>query len=100
MRPTGLYTPAAAGFARDWSSAATGCFLDRMEPDPAGGWRLHFFMADDAALPLLDELTEGAFGLGDPANLDPEKFVSERIRLGRNTTPIREFASRTFSCRN
>ena len=30
-------------------------FLDRMEPDPAGGWRLHIFPADDAALALLDE---------------------------------------------
>jgi hypothetical protein len=34
------------------------CFLDRMEPDPEGGWRLHFFVSDDAALPLLDELAE------------------------------------------
>ena len=33
------------------------------------------FVADDAALPLLDELTEGACGLGDPVSFDAEKFV-------------------------
>ena len=53
------------------------CFLDRMEADPAGGWRLHFFVADEAALTLLDELTEGACGPGDPVSFDPE-----RIRVG------------------
>ena len=34
-------------------------FLHHLEPDPEGGWRLHFFVADDAGLALLDELTEG-----------------------------------------
>jgi hypothetical protein len=56
------------------------CFLDRMEPDPDGGWRLHFFVPDDAALPLLDELTEGTVGHGDPMSFDPEEFVLEGIR--------------------
>ena len=44
------------------------CFLDRMEP--AGGWRLHIFPVDDAALALLDRLTEGAFGPGDAVSLN------------------------------
>jgi hypothetical protein len=58
-----------------------GCrhFLHRMECDPAGGWRLHIFVADDAALTVLDQLTDGACGPGDPANFDPEKFVSARL---------------------
>ena len=42
------------------------CFLHLMEPDRAGGWRLHFLVVDVAALTLLDELTEGACGPGDP----------------------------------
>ena len=56
------------------------CFLDRMEPDPEGGWRLHFFVSDDAGLALLDELTEGMSGRGDPVSFDPGRFVLERIR--------------------
>ena len=56
------------------------CFLDRMEADPAGGWLLHFFVADEAALTLLDELTEGACGPGDALSFDAEEFVLERIR--------------------
>ena len=56
------------------------CFLDRMECDPAGGWRLHFFVADVAALTLLDELTEGACGPGDPVSFNPEGFLAERLR--------------------
>jgi len=55
------------------------CFLDRMESDPVGGWRLHIFPVDDAALALLDRLTEGAFGPGDPASFNPERFVSARL---------------------
>ena len=54
--------------------------LDRMEPDPAGGSRVHIFLADDAALPLLDELAEGVCGLGDALSFDAEKFVLQRIR--------------------
>ena len=56
------------------------CFLDRLEPDRDGGWRLHFFVADDAALRLLDELTEGACGPGDTLSFDAEKFVLQHIR--------------------
>jgi hypothetical protein len=55
-------------------------FLHHMEPDPEGGWRLHIFVADEAALTLLDELTEWECGPGDPVNFDPEEFVSERLR--------------------
>jgi hypothetical protein len=53
--------------------------LHYMEPDPEGGWRLHFFVADDAALILLDELTDGICGPGESVSFDPEEFVSERI---------------------
>ena len=34
-------------------------FLHHLEPDPEGGWRLHFFVAEVAALTSLDELAEG-----------------------------------------
>ena len=65
-----------------------GCrrFLDRMECDPAGGWRLHIFPVDDAALALLDRLTEGAFGPGDAVSFNARRFVSERIHLIANDT--------------
>ena len=52
-------------------------FLDRMEPDPDGGWRLHLFVADDAAMHLLGEITEGRCDPGDPASFDPEEFVHD-----------------------
>jgi hypothetical protein len=55
-------------------------FLHHLEADPAGGWRLHFFVADVAALTLLDELTEGTCGPGDPVSFNPKEFVSERLR--------------------
>jgi hypothetical protein len=56
------------------------CFLDRIEPDSDGGWLLHFFVADFAALPLLDLLAEGASGPGNALSFDAEKFVLQRIR--------------------
>jgi hypothetical protein len=51
-----------------------------MEPDPEGGWRLHIFVADEAALTLLGELTEWECGPGDPVNFDPEEFIAGRLR--------------------
>jgi hypothetical protein len=54
-------------------------FLHHMEPDPEGGWRLHIFVADEAALTLLDELTEWQCGPGDAVSFDPEDFVVERL---------------------
>jgi hypothetical protein len=57
-------------------------FLGRVEPDPDGGWRLHLFVADDAAMLLLDRITEGRCGAGDPASFDPEEFVRERLEDG------------------
>ena len=85
--------------------------LHLMEPDRAGGWRLHFFVVDVAALTLLDELTEGACGPGDPVSFNPEEFVSERFiclrmtpilcRFSTLSTPIRCVLSpRTFPCQN
>lgn len=57
-------------------------FLDRVEPDPAGGWRLHLFVADDAARLLLDRITEGRCGPGDPVHLNPEEFVLTQLEEG------------------
>jgi hypothetical protein len=46
-----------------------------LEPDPDGGWRLHLFVSEHAAMHLLDEITGGRCGAGDPASFDPEEFV-------------------------
>ena len=57
-------------------------FLDHVEPDPAGGWRLHLFVADNAAMLLLDRITEGRCGAGDPASFNPEEFVQKQLEDG------------------
>ena len=54
-------------------------FLDHLEPDPEGGWRLHFFLADDAAMSLLTKASDGECGPGDPAGFDPKEFVAEGL---------------------
>ena len=54
-------------------------FLHHLEPDQDGGWRLHFLFADDDAMSLLDEITEGRSGAGDPVSFDPAEFVRERL---------------------
>jgi hypothetical protein len=58
-------------------------FLDYVEPDPDGGWRLHLFVTDDAAMLLLDEITEGRCGAGDPARFDPKEFVLAQLEEQR-----------------
>ena len=61
-------------------------FLDHLEPDPAGGWALHIFIADDHALSIVADISEGRFGPGDPVDFDPEEFVTDHLnrmeRLG------------------
>jgi hypothetical protein len=61
-------------------------FLDHLEPDPEGGWRLHIFVADDHALSIVANFSEGRFGPGDPVDFDPEEFVTDHFnrmeRLG------------------
>ena len=59
-----------------------GQFLDHVEPDPNGGWRLHLFVADDAAMLLLDGLTKGRYGPGDPASFNPQEFIQEQLEDG------------------
>jgi hypothetical protein len=59
--------------------------LDCLEVDPDGGWRLHIFVADEGAVALLDEFTQGACGPGDPVTLDPEEFISEQLRRLQGT---------------
>jgi hypothetical protein len=54
-------------------------FLDRLEADPDGGWRLHIFVADESAVAFLDEFTHGASGPGDPMTLNPEEFMSDQL---------------------
>jgi hypothetical protein len=57
-------------------------FLDHVEPDPDGGWRLHFFVADDGAMSLLDVIAGGRCGSGDPASFNPDEFVQEQLEEG------------------
>ena len=47
---------------------------------PGGRSAAPLFVSDDAGLALLDELTEGMSGRGDPVSFDPGRFVLERIR--------------------
>jgi hypothetical protein len=57
-------------------------FLDHVELGPDGGWRLHFFVAECAAMLLLDSITEGRGGSGDPVSFNPEEFVQEQLEDG------------------
>ena len=54
--------------------------IDHQEPDPDGGWRLHIFVLDEDALPLLDGIDGRRCDPGDPVDFDPEEFVIERLR--------------------
>jgi hypothetical protein len=54
-------------------------FFDHLEPDPDGGWRLHLFLIDDAAVSLLDEITGELCLPGDPVALNPEDLVREQL---------------------
>jgi hypothetical protein len=55
-------------------------FMDRMEPEPEGGWRIHIFVLDEEALALLDGIDGRRCEPGDPVDFDPENFVIERLR--------------------
>jgi hypothetical protein len=57
-------------------------FLDRVEPDPDAGWRLHLFVADDGAMSLLDVIAGGRCGAGDPGSFKPDEFVQEQLEEG------------------
>jgi hypothetical protein len=58
--------------------------LDHLESNPEGGWRLHIFVADENALSLLADISEGQCGAGDPLDFDPEEFVADHLnRLER-----------------
>ena len=55
-------------------------FVDGHEPDPEGGWRLHIFVLDEAALALLVGIDGAHADRGDPVDFDPEAFIIERLR--------------------
>ena len=65
-------------------------FLDHVELGPDGGWRLHLFVADDAAMLLLDRITEGRCGSGDPASFNPEELVQEQLEENAVQPPLSE----------
>jgi len=55
-------------------------FLDRLEADPVGGWRVHLFLADKAAIEVMPEITDGVVGPGDPVNFNPDPFIERRLQ--------------------
>jgi hypothetical protein len=55
-------------------------FFDLVEADPAGGWRVHLFLADDAAIGLVVSITDGMVGPGDPVRFDPKALVERRLQ--------------------
>ena len=58
-------------------------FLDYVEGDPSGGWRIHLFLCDASAISIIPLITEGDVGPGDPVRFDPRQFVQRRLeRLG------------------
>jgi hypothetical protein len=54
-------------------------FFHHLEADPEGGWRLHFFVADEPALSILADISVGRCGPGDPLDFDPQEFVTDRL---------------------
>ena len=55
----GRHTLAATNFARELVEHGHHRFLHHLEPDPAGGWRLHIFAADDTVLTSWTSLPRG-----------------------------------------
>ena len=55
-------------------------FLDRLERTVGGDWRIHLFLADEAAVQLVPSLTPLEVGPGDPIRFDPQAFVKWRLR--------------------
>jgi hypothetical protein len=51
-------------------------FFHHLEADPGGGWRVHFFVADEPALSILADISEDQCGPGDPVDFDPKHFVT------------------------
>jgi hypothetical protein len=60
-------------------------FLDHVEADPAGGWRIHLFLADGAAIGLMPEITDGMVGPGDPVNFNPRTLIERRLQRLKNS---------------
>jgi hypothetical protein len=54
-------------------------FLDYVESDPSGGWRIHLFLGDADAIALVPSITTGDVRRGDPIRLDPEAFMERRL---------------------
>jgi len=54
-------------------------FLDYVEGDPGGRWRIHLFLGDEDAIVLLPKITTGYVGCGDPVAFDPRAFIERRL---------------------
>jgi hypothetical protein len=67
-------------------------FLDHVEADPTGGWRIHLFLIDADAIPLVASITEGRVGRGDPVSFDPPAFIERRV------TRLEKFRRLTGRC--
>ena len=54
-------------------------FLDFVEADPVGGWRIHLFLGDANAAALVPTIITGYVGCGDPVAVDPRAFIERRL---------------------
>jgi hypothetical protein len=54
-------------------------FLDHLDFHPAEGWRIHIFFADRNAISIVQSITDGAVGHGDPRGFDAESFVRDQL---------------------
>ena len=50
-------------------------FLDAVEGYPVGEWRLHLFLADPEAFPVVDH-ADGVLGAGEPVHLNQQRSSS------------------------
>ena len=92
MPLTGLTCPAATDFARAWSSTAIAASSTAWNPTRRADGGSTFLSSDDAGLALLDELTEGMSGRGDPVSFDPRQICAgAHSPPDLKTTSVREF---------
>ena len=68
-----------AGIRMALTQAGRRRFLDHMDADPAGRWRIHIFCADQDAISLVAGFTNGVVGPGDPSGFDARAFIEQRL---------------------
>jgi hypothetical protein len=54
-------------------------FIDAIEGDVIGDWRIHIFSAERGAVLLLPEITDGAVGPGETIAIDARAFIRRNL---------------------